>query len=54
MLAKGAIYTDQSYHLRKDKEYGLGFSFKKNLLTVFFLIEYKHPCLDYTCYLKME
>lgn len=27
MLAEGAIYTDQNYHLRKDKEYGLGFFF---------------------------
>lgn len=53
MLVKGAIYTDQNYHLRKDKEYGLGF-FLKNLLTVFFLIrffiKYKLPCIDPTCY----
>lgn len=36
MLAEGAIYTDQNYHLRKDKEYSLGLFFLKNLLTVFF------------------
>lgn len=33
MLVEGVIYTDQNYHLRKDKEYGLGFL--KKLLTVF-------------------
>lgn len=37
MLAEGAIYTDQEYHLRKDKEHGLGFFSLKNLLAIIFL-----------------